>query len=154
MSNHAASTRPPKCLSLESKAHRKARLFHTSGTWVPPQYSPSHAVRSFTIRDRAKCPRRRARSFDEGIIVSRPSAVGRDVIADLYALSKFESLLFYADSCNAKIRHQITTGASDLPMRPFLILAIFGFRRMAAFDVEIFIFHAPTKAKNSTEVHE
>ena len=41
MSNHAASTRPPKCLSLESKAHRKARLFHTSGTWVPPQYSPS-----------------------------------------------------------------------------------------------------------------
>ena len=51
MSNHAASTRPPKCLSLESKAHRKARLFHTSGTWVPPQYSPSHAVRSFSIRD-------------------------------------------------------------------------------------------------------
>ena len=77
------------------------------------------------------------RSFDEGIIVSRPSAVGRDVIADLYALSKFESLLFYADSCNPKIRHRIATGASDLPMRTFLILAIFGFRRVAAFDVEI-----------------
>ena len=78
MLNSAASTRPPFRLSLESKAHRKARLFHTSGEMVPPQYSPSHAARSLTAHDRAKCPRRRARSFDEGIIVSRPNAVGRD----------------------------------------------------------------------------
>ena len=63
------------------------RVFHTSGKMVPPQYSPSHAARSFTIRDRAKCPRRRARSFDEGVIVSRPNAVGRDVIVTLYTKS-------------------------------------------------------------------
>ena len=71
MSNHAASTRPPKFLSLESKAHRKARLFHTSGTWVPPQYSPSHAARSFSIRDRARGGCQRARSFDSRVIKSR-----------------------------------------------------------------------------------
>ena len=51
---------------------------------VPSQYSPSNAARSLTAHDRAKCPRRRARSFDEGVIVSRPSAVGRDVIVTLY----------------------------------------------------------------------
>ena len=76
------------------------------------------------------------RSFDEGIIVSRPSAVGRDVIADLYALS-LGLYLFCADSCNPKIRHRIATGAFYLPMRPFLILAIFGFRRVTSFNIEI-----------------
>ena len=60
-----------------------------SGEMVPPQYSPSNAARSFTIRGRAKCPRRRARSFDEGVTVSRPSAVGRDVIVTLYTESNF-----------------------------------------------------------------
>ena len=35
-----------------------------------------HDKRSLTAHDRAKCPRRRARSFDEGVIASRPSAVG------------------------------------------------------------------------------
>ena len=50
MSNHAASTRPPKCLSLESKAHRKARLFHTSGTWVPRGTPPPRDERSLTVR--------------------------------------------------------------------------------------------------------
>ena len=42
-----------------------------SGEMVPPQYSPSHAARSLTAHDRAKCPRRRARSFDEGVTKSR-----------------------------------------------------------------------------------
>ena len=94
------------------------------------------------------------RSFDEGIIVSRPSAVGRDIIADLYALS-LGLYLFCADSCNPKIRHRIATGASDLPMRPFLILAIFGFRRVAAFDVEILSSMFLYQAKNvPRRVHE
>ena len=44
----------------------------------PPQYSPFNAARSFAIRDRAKCPRRRARSFGEGVIKSRVNAVPRD----------------------------------------------------------------------------
>ena len=91
-------------------------------------------------------------SFDEGIIVSPPSAVGQNVIADLYALSKFESLLFYADSCNPKIRHRIATGASDLPMRPFLILAIFGFRRVTAFDIEFLSSMFLYQAKKSIEL--
>ena len=69
-----------------------------SGEMVPPQYSPSHAARSFTIRDRAKCPRRRARSFDEGVTVSRPNAVGRDGVVNLFALCKFCSFLLNADS--------------------------------------------------------
>ena len=44
----------------------------------PPQYSPFNAARSFAIRDRAKCPRRRARSFNKGVIKSRVNAVPRD----------------------------------------------------------------------------
>ena len=97
MSNHAASTRPPKFLSLESKAHRKARLFHTSGTWVPPQYSPSDRglVRSAHAPARGGC--QRARSFDSRITVSRPNAVGRDVIASLFSKSDVAFL-----SCNVE----------------------------------------------------
>ena len=69
-----------------------------SGEMVPPQYSPSNAARSFTIRGRAKCPRRRARSFDEGVIVSRPSAAGRDVIVTLYTESNFSFRLLVCGS--------------------------------------------------------
>ena len=69
-----------------------------SGEMVPPQYSPSNAARSFTIRGRAKCPRRRARSFDEGVTVSRPSAVGRDVIVTLYTESNFSFRLLVCGS--------------------------------------------------------
>ena len=50
---------------------RCKRYFHMSGEMVPPQYSPSNAVRSLAAHDRAKCPRRRARSFDEGVTKSR-----------------------------------------------------------------------------------
>ena len=74
-----------------------------SGEMVPPQYSPSNAARSFTIRGRAKCPRRRARSFDEGVTVSRPNAVGRDGVVNLFALCKFCPFLLNADSWQPKI---------------------------------------------------
>ena len=52
-------------------ANAIAAVSHTRYFWFSPQYSPSHAARSLTAHDRAKCPRRRARSFDEGIIKSR-----------------------------------------------------------------------------------
>ena len=71
---------------------------HTCCFRFSPQYSPSHAARSLTARGRAKCPRRRARSFDEGVIVSRPNAVGRDGVVNLFALCKFCSFLLNADS--------------------------------------------------------
>ena len=68
-------------------ANAIAAVSHTRYFWFSPQYSPSRAARSLTAHDRAKCPRRRARSFDEGIIISRPNAVGRDGVVNLFALS-------------------------------------------------------------------
>ena len=62
-----------------------------------------HDKRSLTVRGRAKCPRRRARSFDEGVTVSRPNADGRDGNVNLSALSKHFSLLSNADSWGPKI---------------------------------------------------
>ena len=91
----------PFRLSLKSMPLAKIickRHFHMSGEMVPPQYSPSNAARSFTIRGRAKCPRRRARSFDEGFTVSRPNAVGRDVIVTLYTESNFSFRLLVCGS--------------------------------------------------------
>ena len=56
----------PRAFALQT-----VRGFSYSLFLVFPGYSPSHAARSLTAHDRAKCPRRRARSFDEGIIKSR-----------------------------------------------------------------------------------
>ena len=54
-----------------------------SGEMVPPQYSPSHAARSFTIRGRAKCALPKAR-FRRGALSSRArSAVSRDAKRNL-----------------------------------------------------------------------
>ena len=72
------------------------RHFHMSGEMVPPQYSPSHAARSFTIRDRAKCPRRRARSFDEGVTKSRGKRGSARRLSSFYSL---EQSFVFAFSC-------------------------------------------------------
>ncbi len=103
MSNHAASTRPPKCLSLESKAHRKARLFHTSGTWVPRGTPPPRDERSLTVRGPVRGSPRRARSFGDCLSSRAGSAVPRDGNRRFIRLNRALSLAFYADSCNQKI---------------------------------------------------
>ena len=43
-----------------------------------------------------------ARSFDEGVTVSRPNAVGRDGVVNLFALCKFCPFLLNADSWQPK----------------------------------------------------
>ena len=88
-------------------------------------------------------------------IQSRVNAVPRDAIRKIVRASTFGLCLFMRIHGNPKTTHRIATGASDLPMRPFLILAIFGFRRVAAFDVEILSSMFLYQAKNvPRRVHE
>ena len=61
---------------------------HTRYFRFSPQGSPSHAVRSFTIRDRVKCPRRRARSFDEGVTESREKRGFARQLSSFYPLKQ------------------------------------------------------------------
>ena len=90
-------------IATTAVVHTIAVVSHTRYFRFSPQDSPSHAARSFTFRDRARGGCQRARSFDSRVIVSRPSAVGRDEIVILFALCKFGSMLLCADPCNPKI---------------------------------------------------
>ena len=86
----------PFRLSLESKAHRKARLFHTSGEMVPPQYSPSDRGLVRSAHAPARGSPRRARSFGDFAIKSRGKRGSARRVSSIFPLykSQNEKLLF------------------------------------------------------------
>ena len=86
MLNSAASTRPPFRLSHESKAHRKARLFHTSGEMVPRGTPPPTGVLFAPLTPlQGEVPEERGHSGTSLSSRAR-SAVSRDAESPIYTL--------------------------------------------------------------------
>ena len=81
-----------------------ARLFHTSGTWVPPQYSPSDTTSArspLAVVQRAAV---KERGHLTAALLSRArSAVSRDGCRRFIRLHRALPLTFYADSWGPKI---------------------------------------------------
>ena len=98
-----------------------------SGEMVPPQYSPSNAARSLTARDRAKCPRRRARSFDEGVPSRAGSAVPRDNSRRSIRLNRALPLFFLRILGNQKLTLRIKRARLHCKLCAFFIQAALGF---------------------------
>ncbi len=104
-----------------------------SGEMVPPQYSPSHAARSLTARDRARGGCQRARSFDSRVIESREKRGFARRLSSFYPLEQSFVFGFLMRSFgNPKITLRIKTRAFACKLCAFFILAIFGFRLVEA----------------------
>ena len=124
-----------------------------SGKMVPPQDFPSDRglVRSAHAPARGGC--QRARSFNSRITVSRPNAVGRDGVVNLFAFCKFCPFLLNADSWQPK------NYASNQP-RAFAMQTVRGFHtryfwfsRGTPLPTQHFLCRAAKRARNNTGCH-
>ena len=112
----------------------------------PLKYPFPRDKRSLTARGPVRGSPRRARSFGDFVIVSRPSAVGRDVIADLYALS-LGLYLFCADSCNPKINASNRNGRIRPTDAPVSHTRYFRFSPKISLPTGHFLFRARFAAR-------